>query len=628
MHQKLQKKSGFFIMLFYAILIIAAVSAAAQAQVINVSGTVSTTTSTVRGAAVTFINNSDTTLQYSATTNVNGVYQISIATSVESPSHVPGQFKLQQNHPNPFSSSTAISYQLNRQSDVALTIYDIRGRKVKQYNLGIQPNGTHQVVWNGVNSIGEPLASGVYFYRLKANDQVQVKKMLYYPGKHLTGARMGMIPGPSIIPARLQKGHQVQASEYSVRIENTGSASPEIIPARVSPVPIESDTTLNFEVKESLDDAVLINPDSTHQIIRGFGAANIVGWRPDMTEDQVDLAFGTGEGHLGFTMLRLRIPPNPNDFSRQVRSAKRAYNQGAVIIAAPWTPPADMKTNNSLIGGRLKESAYDDYADHLASFADYMQDNGVPIHAISVQNEPDVDVEYESCDWNAAEMLKFMQENAPAVGTKVMAPESFHFDHDLSDPLLNDPTALANLGMVAGHIYGGGLEPYPLARSKGVELWMTEHLDTDTSWGHVLATGKEINDCMNAGMSAYLWWYIVRFYGPIDEDGRISKRGYVMSQFSRFIRPGYFRAEASARPQRWIETSAYTGNGKLVIVAVNRSSSPVDQTFVVENGTTTRFTPTITSYSKDCRQEQDITATDGMFRVSLDASSVTTFVSQ
>lgn len=39
------------------------------------------------------------------------------------------------------------------------------------------------------------------------------------------------------------------------------------------------------------------------------------------------------------------------------------------------------------------------------------------------------------------------------------------------------------------------------------------------------------NDCMNVGMSAYIWWYIVRFYGPIREDGHVSKRGYVMAQF-------------------------------------------------------------------------------------------------
>jgi len=96
-------------------------------------------------------------------------------------------------------------------------------------------------------------------------------------------------------------------------------------------------------------------------------------------------------------------------------------------------------------------------------------------------------------------MLKFMKENAPAVGTKVMAPESFQFNRNLSDPILNDPVAAANLNIVAGHIYGGGLIAYPLAKQKGKEVWMTEYLinspgsgtNMDTSWTGSSRDGKK-----------------------------------------------------------------------------------------------------------------------------------------
>jgi len=158
-------------------------------------------------------------------------------------------------------------------------------------------------------------------------------------------------------------------------------------------------------------------------------------------------------------------------------------------------------------------------------------------------------------------MLRFVKENAPSIVTKVIAPESFQVRRVLSDPLLNDLTAMVNFDILGGHIYGGGLAPYPLAESKGKEIWMTEHLVLETDWEDNLATGKEIQDCMNAGMSAYIWWYIVRFYGPIYDDGsqpdtppgavqsEISKRGYVMSQFARFVRPGFFRIGAAENPQ-------------------------------------------------------------------------------
>ena len=114
----------------------------------------------------------------------------------------------------------------------------------------------------------------------------------------------------------------------------------------------------------------IINLDSTHQVIRGFGAANILNWRTDMTIDEIDNAFGTDEGQIGLTILRLRIPPDENYFDDNIPTAQTAHYYGVKIIASPWSPPAWMKTNNSLVGGRLLEAFYADYAEHLESFVD------------------------------------------------------------------------------------------------------------------------------------------------------------------------------------------------------------------------------------------------------------------
>jgi glucuronoarabinoxylan endo-1,4-beta-xylanase len=256
-----------------------------------------------------------------------------------------------------------------------------------------------------------------------------------------------------------------------------------------------------------------------------------------------------------------------------------------------------------------------------------------------VQNEPDVTVSYESCDWNASEMIRFLKENAPSVGTKIIAPESYQFRKELSDPLLNDALASANLDIVGGHMYGGGLEPYPLAESKGKEIWMTEYLDLETDWSYCFLTGREILDCMNAGMSAYIWWYIVRFYGPIYDDGshpdtpaqaipgEISKRGYVMSQFARFVRPGFYRVEVDENPQDNVFLTAFKGNQKIVIVVANSNRSSTEQSFFLNNGTAAKFTPYVTSETKNCIQESDISVSDGSFTAILDGSSITTFVS-
>ncbi|MDZ7261108.1 MAG: T9SS type A sorting domain-containing protein [candidate division KSB1 bacterium] len=593
------------------------------AQTLEVSGTVSTATTPVQNASVTFIDNSDTTRQFSALTNNSGYYSVSIVTSVHQIDNQPAEFGLNQNYPNPFSVATMISYRLNKPSDVLITIYDILGQEIKRFSFPARPAGTHEVVWDGLNNSGERVAAGVYFYRLQAGGQTLVKKMVFGIGVNNSSV--------SLSNMRLSKAFgdaYLQGFEFTVLIENTESTFPTIMPKKITNVVVQHNAILNFTVDEYINpNAAIIYLDRTQQIIRGFGAANILRWRPDMTADEIEKAFGTDEGQIGLTILRLRIPPNASEFSYNVPTAQAAHSLGVKIIASPWSPPASMKTNNSTIGGRLRESSYAAYAAHLKSFADFMASKGVPLYAISIQNEPDIQVTYESCEWNASEMLKFVKENAQDIGTDIIAAESFNFNHAMTDPILNDSTAASHVAIIGGHIYGGGLTSYPLAVSKGKEIWMTEHLDTDTTWTKVLATGKEIHDCMTVGMSAYVWWYIVRFYGPIKEDGNVSKRGYVMSQFARFVRPGYFRVFTKS-PQRQIYITVYRDAAKIVIVAINYRSQPVEQIFVLKDGDAVSFTPYVTSATENCAQKAAIATSRGSFTATLAPSSITTFISQ
>ncbi|MGD0590147.1 MAG: T9SS type A sorting domain-containing protein [Bacteroidota bacterium] len=372
--------------------------------------------------------------------------------------------------------------------------------------------------------------------------------------------------------------------------------------------------------------------DSACQVIRGFGAANILPWRPDMTADQVNTAFGTGDGQLGFTILRLRVPytDDTTEFAAQVPSAALAESMGAIVFASPWTPPPAMKSNTNIVGGMLSESSYADYAAHLKRFADYMAAHGAPLYAISLQNEPDANVTYESCYWNATQFLNFTKNNAASIGLRIIMPESESFVHQLSDSTLNDSAAAANVSIIGGHLYGASPASYSLATGKGKDLWMTEYLSLDTTWSGVLATGQQINDCMKAGMNAYVYWYIIRYYGPINENGIVTKRGYVMSQYSKFVRPGFTRVYTASNVVRGpsISFTAYRNNSQLVIVAVNPSSSSTTQTFNIPRltGGSAVFTPYVTSATKNCNQGINITASNDSLTATLDGSSITTFV--
>src|SRR5690606_16729315 len=139
------------------------------------------------------------------------------------------------------------------------------------------------------------------------------------------------------------------------------------------------------------------------------------------------------------------------------------------------------------------------------------------------------------------EMTTFMRENAASIGTKVIAPESFQFRKPISDAILNDSLAASHLDIVGGHIYGGGLSRYTLAEEKGKEVWMTEHYTESANsgnlWPLAFDVATEIHNNIMANFSAYIWWYIVRYYGPIGEGeqgtvkGEITKRGYLMANY-------------------------------------------------------------------------------------------------
>ncbi len=92
---------------------------------------------------------------------------------------LPQHFALQQNYPNPFNPVTAISYQLSAVSQVQLAIYNVIGQKVKTLVNERKAAGSYTVTWDGRDDTGEPVASGVYVYRLKAKGGfVAARKMI------------------------------------------------------------------------------------------------------------------------------------------------------------------------------------------------------------------------------------------------------------------------------------------------------------------------------------------------------------------------------------------------------------------------------------------------------------------
>jgi hypothetical protein len=90
---------------------------------------------------------------------------------------IPGELKLFGNHPNPFNPKTEIVFQVLKQTDIKLAIYNVYGQRVWIKNLSQREKGLCRVPWAGKTAQGKPVVSGIYFYRVRVGDKHLLGKM-------------------------------------------------------------------------------------------------------------------------------------------------------------------------------------------------------------------------------------------------------------------------------------------------------------------------------------------------------------------------------------------------------------------------------------------------------------------
>jgi glucuronoarabinoxylan endo-1,4-beta-xylanase len=435
--------------------------------------------------------------------------------------------------------------------------------------------------------------------------------------------------------------------------------------------------------------AVAVDFGTTYQTIRGFGGSTA--WLGQMPTAVATALFNPTSG-LGLSMLRVRIDPtgsstsSPYPFettesggwSDEAANGKEALaaNPNAIVFATPWTPPAIWKLNGNsnfsddgmtwnqsfnascgtnYCGGYLDPNHYGDYANYLEDFVKYFNATaGFSLYAVSMQNEPEENVSYESCVWTPEEMDSWVAGDASAItsdaySTKLIMPESENFNPIDASVALNDSHAQGLISIVGGHLYGVQPTPYSIpAGDSPKEIWMTEFgpLSTATpTWSQALTTYAEsIHDSMVTGeYNAYLWWGLfgtspganggatnAGTFGLVGSDGTSTVIGWVFGQYAKFIQPGYLRASATANPAAGIYASAYTGSASgtqhYVIVAINASSSAQSMAFTLSNGTVTAMTPYQSTSAAGLVAQTPVTVTSGKFNYTLPAQSITTFV--
>ena len=105
--------------------------------------------------------------------HINSEYMVTDVSDKQITEEIPNSFKLHQNYPNPFNPTTIISFQLPRISEVELSIFNLLGQKVVTLLSETRNVGSYQVEWNATS-----FASGIYYYRIKAGEFIDTKKMI------------------------------------------------------------------------------------------------------------------------------------------------------------------------------------------------------------------------------------------------------------------------------------------------------------------------------------------------------------------------------------------------------------------------------------------------------------------
>jgi O-glycosyl hydrolase len=413
--------------------------------------------------------------------------------------------------------------------------------------------------------------------------------------------------------------------------------------------------------------------NNVHQRIDGFGASSaFTGFT--WTTSMADMFFSTNNGTalskngtnfsftgIGLSLLRNQVQPpaTPSGIAfangNEIALMQNAQARGALVWSAPWTPPNFAKSSGIANGGSYLGSGGNAtnlfYASELAGYvANTEKTYGVNVYALSIQNEPDVSTTYASCLWSAQQFHDFVTNLYPAMvssnvaSTRIMLPEDEHWATTYYTTAMNDPNVAADVGIIADHNYDGpnfqtgSTTPPAALNSYGKSLWETEVSTGDTPNGSIsnaVYWAQRIHLFLTvAQANAWHYWWLINLNtdneGLADNNYVPTKRMYTMGQFSRFVRPGYYRINASNTGTALISAYMYPNSGDFAIVAINtNASTAISQTFNLNNspGTVTSVTPWITSATMSLSNQPSVAVSGSSFTYTLPALSVVTFTS-
>lgn len=388
---------------------------------------------------------------------------------------------------------------------------------------------------------------------------------------------------------------------------------------------------------------LIIDPAEQAQVITGYGAAMTDSsaeiFQNRMTHAQRDALFADLFGQGGIGLSFVRVPIGASDFSLKHYSlddmpkgqddpvlrhfsmqeprraqlptlkAAKAVNPGLTLMASPWSAPGWMKDTDSLIKGQLRAQHYDAFARYFAAYLDAMEQEGLPVSYISVQNEPAFEpADYPGMRFTAPERARFVAENlGPLLARRSRPVGILDWDHNWDKPeeplaVLADSKASAFVAGVAWHCYAGNPSVMEQVRSafpaKDVFFSECSGGDWAPDWGGSLGwmTDNLIIAATRAGSKGTILWNLAldEQRGPhlggcgncrpvvtIDSrTGAVTRNVeyYVLGHVSRFVRPGARAIASRGAPSGVTHVAFRNADGSLVLLAHNANAAPASYT--------------------------------------------------
>lgn len=413
---------------------------------------------------------------------------------------------------------------------------------------------------------------------------------------------------------------------------------------------------------------VTMNTGAPGQTVQGWGTAGSVFGQNGaanegaLYDSHIDLLFDCAKG-LCLNILREGIAsvdagtgskfednnPGFNNAVLDARTITQRYPSVKVILL-PWSPNVACKSGGSLLSGSFVTSCNASWAAYVSSAVDDMQNAGVPVYAVTPQNEPDFDSggSHETCTFSGASMTSFTNTLAPLIAAKTPRPLLMLGDTsqwsnmwgglDYVDTCLADTTCKAAVSIWAAHEYDPGISTSPGAVN-GFPVWMTEYAnlgsyDPSMSWG--LTFAAKLDTALVLGnVSAYVWWWGAANQNSgegllASNDGityTATKGYYVFGQWTKFVRPGMVRFGITGTPPTNVKVETYKDpiSSNIAVVAINTNASGTSLTVTLDATSKVRMvTPWVTDASNNITRLTPIRVDSRSFTITLLPNSVTT----